>query len=213
MDVIYLTNACGEETYNGTIALTAADLAKVDFEQGPGVILQYLTEIEGKAYALGNLEIYYQDEFVIDEYLPEDDEAEAFATKVVEDLKARALDGAKVLPLDGEPGHITVGLAIPLDSLSSRQETSIAFRAAFGPHCGATYYVWHEEDQVCDEAFLDIAEALCLQKEVEANGANNVYLADAQGGEMIDPALVEKYCAPILAKQNQPPKMGMRGPQ
>lgn len=209
MDVIYLTNACGEETYKGTIAPTEGDLAKVDFEQGPGEILQYLAEIEGKAYVLGNLEIYYQDEFVIDEYLPEDDEAEAFATKVVEDLKARAIDGAKVPPLDGEPGRITVGLAIPLDSLSSRQEASIAFRAAFGPHSGTSYYVWRGEFQICDKADPDIVEAFRLQKELEADGANNVYLTDAQDEVMIDPALVEKYCAPILAKQNHTPKMGM----
>jgi len=213
MDVIYLTNACGEETSKGTIKPTAANLALVDFEQGPGGILQYLTEIEGKTYVLGNLEIYYRDdfgdEFIIDEELPEKDEAEMFANKVVEELKARALDGAKILPLDDEPGHITVGLAIPLDSLSSRQEASIAFRAAFGPHCGAAYDVWHGEYKPCDEADPDIAGAFLLQKELEADGANNVYVTDAQDDVMIDPSLVEKYCAPILAKQSQLPKMGM----
>jgi hypothetical protein len=210
MEITYLTNACGEETGKGATRPTAADLAKVDFEQGPGWILQYLAEIEGKVYVLGNLEIYYRDEFVIDEDLPGEDEAEILANKVVEELKVRALDGARVLPLDEMPGCITVGLAIPLDSLSSRQEANIAFRAAFGPHCGATHYVWHGEIEVCDEADHDIAEAFRLQKDVEANGFNNVYVTDGQDDAMIDPSLVEKYCAPILAKQNHTPKRGCR---
>jgi hypothetical protein len=208
MDVIYLTNACGEETYKGTIAPTEGDLALVDFDRSPGVVLQYMAEIEGKAYALGNLEICYKgDIFDGDDFWTED-EAKKISDEVAEFLRVRAQKEMRVLPVDDtDEGRFTVGLAIPLDTLSSRQEAGIAFRAAFGSYCEATCYVWHGEGE-CDNSSPDIVEAFRWQKELEAEGYDNVLLTDIHN-EMLDPSLVEKYCAPILVKQNHTPKMGM----
>lgn len=208
MEVTYLTNACGEETGYGSIVPTEADLALVGFEQGPGQILQYLAEIEGKAYVLGNLEIACKGDFFDNEDFPEKAEAEAIASKVADEMKVRILDGAKILPLDdGMPGRVTIGLAIPLDTLSSRQEAGIAFRAAFGAHCDANCYVWHGEGE-CDNVTTDLAEAFLWQKEFDLDGEPNTFLTDIDN-DLLDPSLVEKYCAPILAKQNHTPKMGM----
>lgn len=135
-EVVYLTNACGEDTGNGSIELTGADYAKVPFEDGPGAVLLYLVEIEGRAHVLGNLEVAYQDEFwgeAAGGFMPEAD-AIAYCNAAIDDIKPRLADVHGILvPLDdGMPGRFVIGVSIPLDGLANRDATSMALAQAFG---------------------------------------------------------------------------------
>jgi hypothetical protein len=132
--VIYLTNACGDETGYGTIMLEEADYAKVAFEDGPGDVLPYIAEIDGVAYVLGNLEVAHKDGFCDDgDDLPPEHEALAYCQAACEYIRPRLATGMHLLPLDdGEPGRIIIRVAIPLHALADSEATRNALSQAFG---------------------------------------------------------------------------------
>lgn len=134
-EVIYLTNACGEETGYGTLLLEEADYAKVAFEEGPGAVLTYIVEINGVAYVLGNLEVAYKDAFWGDDGAGfcTEHETRVYCEAANECIVARLKDGMRLLSLDeGAPGRIIIRVAIPLDRLADSEETNNALRQVFG---------------------------------------------------------------------------------
>ena len=134
--VIYLTNACGEPTGQGTVELTEADYAKVAFENGPGFVLPYLVQIAGRKHVLGNLEIAYRDPFWGDEagqFAPEQ-EVRAYCDAICAYIRARLPRCAKLLPLDDRcEGRLVVGVAVGLDALADRDASTEALASIFGP--------------------------------------------------------------------------------
>lgn len=133
-EVTYLTNACGEDIGHGHVELTQEDYAKVAFEQGPGVLLPYIVEINDKKYVSANLEIAYQDEFWGDDqnFMSQDEALEYCKTangvllgRIADGVAALPVGEVTVLPVDnGDPGRLTVRVVIPLDSLKDAQHTS-----------------------------------------------------------------------------------------
>lgn len=147
IDVTYLTNACGENTGHGTIELSEADLCKVGFEQGPGALLPYIVEIDGKTYVSANLEIAHKDAFWNgddQDFMPLD-EAKEYCLKANSFLEARANNGAIVLPLDeGDPGRFVIRVAVPLDMLRDAEHTSQVLTDIFGELVDAPKELIHQ---------------------------------------------------------------------
>jgi hypothetical protein len=133
--VIYLTNACGEDTGYGSIDLQEADFAKVTFEDGPGYVLPYIAEISGIPYVLGNLEIAYKDDFWLDdkERFDTEESVRSYCEAACEYITPRLTDGMKLLPLDeSSPGRIIIGVAVPMATLTNADDTTNALSLAFG---------------------------------------------------------------------------------
>lgn len=135
LEVIYLANATGDETGYGTLDVTDEDLDKVPFESGPGVVIPYLTEIGGKKYVQGNLELCFSDEFwgdYADQYDSEED-VRAYCEAVQTFIRPRLIDGALLLPLDdGYPGRFIVQVAVLLDSVADRADALRKLGVIFG---------------------------------------------------------------------------------
>jgi len=148
---IYLTNACGETTGYGSMTPSDSDLNKVAFENGPGSLLVYLAEIDGRMYLLGNQEVAYNDEFWMGEQNFEDEVAvRAYCEQVVSDIQTRLSDvpGAKLLPIDeGDPGRLTVGVAVPLASVQNPEQSASLLAQLFGRHI-----------EIDDEAITKLAQ-------------------------------------------------------
>lgn len=136
IEVTYLTNACGEDTGYGTVRLKKSDYAKVPFEQGPGCVLLYIVQIAGKPFALGNLEVAYKDAFwgTDAQNLDTEDNIRAYCEAASQFIRPRLTDGMMLLPLDeGDPGRITIPVAVPLKQLADSDATLEAMKQAFGP--------------------------------------------------------------------------------
>ncbi|HIH2751715.1 TPA: hypothetical protein ACYLN4_007565 [Burkholderia lata] len=134
-DVVYLANATGDETGHGTVVVTNEDLNKVPFERGPGVVLTYLTEIEGKKYVQGNLELAFNDEWWGQDAHLYDSEKEvrAYCKAVRDFIRPRLAGGALLLSLDeDDPGRLTVQVAVPLESIVDRDDALRKLGAIFG---------------------------------------------------------------------------------
>jgi hypothetical protein len=133
----YLANACGETTGYGTLDLTDEDLNKVPFEDGPGVVLPYLIEMNGEKFVMGNLEVCYQDEAFWGDFSKEllsEAEALDFCERAVETLRSRAEDWL-VLPVDDTmPDRFIVSVAFPLASVKDAEETRARLARAFGEY-------------------------------------------------------------------------------
>lgn len=122
-EIIYLTNACGDDIGVGTLDLSKADCDKVAFEDGPGDITPYIVQIDNKKYVIGNLEV------------PKSEpghEVRAYCEVVRKRLREHLTSGMKLLPLDEEEGKFVVSVAIPLDSLADSEATKAAFQTLFG---------------------------------------------------------------------------------
>jgi len=134
-NVTYLTNACGEPTGYGTLPLQPEDLEKVAFEQGPGCLILYIVEINDAKYAIANLEVAFQDPFWGDDARSFDPYEKVFAYCLAANayLYRRISEGMLLLPPDeGDPGRVTVSVAIPLDVLADASATEAAFAHVFG---------------------------------------------------------------------------------
>lgn len=134
-DVVYLANATGDETGYGTVEVTNEDLNKIPFERGPGVVLTYLTEIEGKKYVQGNLELAFNDEWWgQDAHLYDsEEEVRAYCKAVRDFIRPRLACGALLLSLDeDDPGRLTVQVAVPLESIVDRDDALCKLGAIFG---------------------------------------------------------------------------------
>lgn len=134
MEVIYLTNACGEDTGHGTLNLSKADYSKVAFEDGPGYVLPYIVEINRKKYVMGNLEVAYKDDFWGEDSDFEPEESvRTYCEAACDDIRTRIANNAILLPLDeGDPGRFVISLAIPLSALPDADATKNAFQQIFG---------------------------------------------------------------------------------
>lgn len=133
--VTYLTNACGEDTGYGTIDLSDSDYAKVAFEEGPGCVIPYIVEIDGKKYVLGNLEVAFKDEFWGEarDDLDTEESVRAYCIAVCDRIRKELSEGEIMLPLDdGDPGRFVIGIAIPLDGLTDSEDTKEALKRAIG---------------------------------------------------------------------------------
>lgn len=97
--ITYNTNACGERT---TGRVPAAVLRAMPFEDGPGVVLTYLVTIGGRFYALGNLEVAYDDPTWERDGLPSQEKLQAACRAAVDTMRAAAEPDAIVFPLDHE---------------------------------------------------------------------------------------------------------------
>lgn len=132
-EVIYLTNALGEETGHGPVE--EEDCAKVPFEDGPGVVLPYLVEIDGEVCVLGNLEVAFKDDFWGEDgagFEPEE-EVKAYCEAACDYIAPRLENGMQLLPIDcGDPGRFIIRVSVPLDGLETRDEARNALAAAFG---------------------------------------------------------------------------------
>ena len=136
-EVTYLTNACGEETGYGTLDVLEADYKLVGFEDGPGVLLTYIAEINGQKVLLANLEVAHKDPFWSgeDTEFRSVEEARQYCTEVMTDVHSRLVPGAFLVPLDeGDPGRFVVGLAIPLERVASMEHGKEMLAVAFGSH-------------------------------------------------------------------------------
>lgn len=135
-DIEYLTNACGELTYHGFREPTDAQLALVPFEQGPGAVTLYMVEQRSKVFILANLEVAHQDP-VWDEHSGDYwtlQEARSYCDRATLFLRDRLMDGAFLLPLShGDPGRLTIGLMLPIDSPVSAEQTMQIFSRILGP--------------------------------------------------------------------------------
>ncbi|MEY2152310.1 hypothetical protein AB7849_15500 [Rhodanobacter sp. 115] len=132
---VYLANACGERTGQGTQEVAEDDLAKVPFEHGPGVVLPYLTEIDSVKYLQGNLEVAYKHQHwgEHNSNLGTEREVRAYCDSVREFIRQRLPAGAIVLPLDdGYEGRITVQAAIPLALIEDADDARKKLGAIFG---------------------------------------------------------------------------------
>lgn len=133
--VVYLTNACGELAGCGTVPVVNSDLDRIPFESGPGYVLPYLIEMNRTKYVCGNLEVAYADPWWGEdraEFQPEC-EAREFCHEAMNALASRLRPGEIVLPMDeGMPGRLVVGVAFPLESVASVEETRDRLQAIFG---------------------------------------------------------------------------------
>lgn len=123
LPAVYLTNALGELTGYGTVTVSHSDVRKVPFESGPGVLLNYLAEIDGEKFLLANLEVCFQCSFWgLDENpaLVTLDEAVSFVERCRAALATRCTPSMRVLPLCDRPGGFVVGLAVPLHEIHDR---------------------------------------------------------------------------------------------
>ena len=135
--VVYLTNALGENTGYGTLDLTESDYELVGFEMGPGIMLNYIAECRGMKVLLSNLDVFHKDDFWSgdDEDFPTMEEARERSQQIMADIQARLGDDAWLVPLEeGDPGRYVVGVAIPLSSIRSREEGMRRLEETFGPH-------------------------------------------------------------------------------
>jgi hypothetical protein len=135
LEVVYLANATGDETGYGTLEVTDDDLNKVPFERGPGVVLPYLTEINGKKYVQGNLELAFNDEFWGSDAGLYDSEADvrAYCEAVHNFVRPRLPADALLLPLDeGDPGRFIVQVAVSLSSVVNCDDALRKLAAIFG---------------------------------------------------------------------------------
>lgn len=134
-DVIYLTNACGEETGYGSVELEASDFAKVAFEDGPGLVLPYIVEIHSVAHLLGNLEIAHQDEFWGEDSAKLESLADVRSyceranTLIAKQMPPGAL---QILTDDRDPGRLTLGVAIPLKFVTDTDHAKELLSTAYG---------------------------------------------------------------------------------
>lgn len=134
-DVVYLTNACGEDTGYGTIELTELDYKKVAFEDGPGYVLPYIVEINGVKCVMGVLEVACQDESWGEDNADYQTVAEAreYCRMACAYIAPRISGNTRLLPPEeGAPGRINVRVAVPLDELPNRRATKGTLRKAFG---------------------------------------------------------------------------------
>jgi hypothetical protein len=132
-EVIYLTNACGEITGNGEIVLEEHDFNKVAFEGGPGCVLPYIAEIDGKAYVLGNLEVAFQHPHWDNENLISEAEAALYCKAACEYIQPRLKEGQKLFLADDEfPDRDIIQVAIPLSAMRNAEATTAALKDAFG---------------------------------------------------------------------------------
>jgi hypothetical protein len=134
IEVVYLTNALGEDTGHGTISVKKADLKKVAFECGPGYILPYIVEIKGCTYVMANLEIAHKDSFWSDnENYLSFEEVQAYCGGAKEFLKGRLTPGAMLLPIEDDcPGRLIIRVGIPLKYLRDAEHTTQVIEQIFG---------------------------------------------------------------------------------
>jgi hypothetical protein len=135
LQVVYLANATGDITGYGTSNVTEADLNKVPFLGGPGGVWPCLTEISGKKYVQGNLEVAFQDAFWGDDQdeLKPQEEVRQYCKAVQAFITPRLTGGAILLDLDErDPGRIIVRVAVPLETVANSDDALRKLGALFG---------------------------------------------------------------------------------
>lgn len=128
--ITYNTNACGERT---TGRVPAAVLRAMPFEDGPGVVLTYLVTIGGRFYALGNLEVAYDDPTWERDGLPSQEKLQAACRAAVDTMRAAAEPDAIVFPLDHEdmPARCVISAAVPVNAGDSRDSVRARLAKVF----------------------------------------------------------------------------------
>ncbi|CAB3754389.1 hypothetical protein [Paraburkholderia humisilvae] len=135
VEVDYLSNASGEVTGQSRLEVMDADLVKIPFENGPGVVLPYLTEILGVKHVQGNLEIAYQDSCwgTHSSDLDPEEKVRAYGNAAMEFLRGRVTGNVLLLPIDeGDQGRLIVRVAVPLDAISDQDHCKRKLRTLFG---------------------------------------------------------------------------------
>lgn len=117
--ITYNTNACGEH-HTGEVPESL--LKAVPFEDGPGVVLPYLVTIDGRFYALGNLEVSYADPMWERDGLTTYEKLHAACTVAVRAMRAQAEPSAIVFPVDHVemPARCVISAAVPVNEGDSR---------------------------------------------------------------------------------------------
>ncbi len=124
-DVVYLTNALGEPTGYGTVEVTDDLLHRVPFENGPGFVLPYLVEVDGRPMVLGNLEISYTCGDGLEIRPGRHDVALSQANEITERLKQRAVHRSevKLLATEDDGRHVVVRVLVSLQDTASATRT------------------------------------------------------------------------------------------
>lgn len=111
--VTYLSNSSGElrEDVQPTEVLQ-----QVPFEDGPGPLLTYLILLEGRYYALGNLEVMYASKRTEGLSYPVESVVTAACESAIEAMRLQSSAGVIVFPLDHEemPDRCVISVAVPL---------------------------------------------------------------------------------------------------
>lgn len=133
MKVIYVTNACGEET--GHAGVTNAELEKIPFEDGPGVILTYIADVEGIRCLLGVLELAYDDSFWGDSSdLSPQSVVKAEVERLLPGMLRRIPSAGMVWIDDDEPARYSVYAAVPLDLIEKPEDVMHVLSWTFGTY-------------------------------------------------------------------------------
>ena len=133
-EVIYLTNACDEKTWRGSVDLESTDLDKVPFEAGPGLVLPYVVEYKGTAYMLGSLEVYFKDEFWDDgdSGFMSPGEARTYCKTAEKIIQNQMPEGATLLGTEDMVGSLQLRVAIPLNQIQNAEHANALLREAYG---------------------------------------------------------------------------------
>lgn len=118
------TNACGE-LHSGVVPEGILDA--VPFEDGPGYVLPYLATINGRFYALGNLEVAFSDEKFWGRDaadLPDEELTFSVCEDAVRIMRERASGDLIVFPVDHDPmpARCVISVAIPVDAGQTQKE-------------------------------------------------------------------------------------------
>ncbi|KKI36160.1 hypothetical protein VI03_25695 [Burkholderia vietnamiensis] len=239
-EVVYLANATGDYTGYGTLEVTDEDLDKVPFERGPGVVLAYLTEIAGRKYVQGNLEVAFKDDFWGTDggdYDSQDDVI-AYCESVRAFLFQRMNGGALVLPLDkGDPGRIVVQVAVPLESVTDSDDALRKLNDLFGtaadeadvadladrpfaegkqPDCVLVYQPEANHmpaDLLSSEVYLSLAEGTARHPEVPSESWLELNLGDIENATILDAARTTELKLPKTAPQERDIELCILGAQ
>jgi len=124
-NVVYLTNALGELTGYGTVEVTDDLLQRVPFENGPGFVLPYLVEVDGRAMVLGNLEISYTSDDGSEIRPGRQGAALSQANEITERIKQRSVHRPEVrlLATEDDGRHVVVRVLAPLQDTASATRT------------------------------------------------------------------------------------------
>lgn len=148
VEVIYLSNACGEPTMaHSRTPVANRHWNKVPFESGPGHLLPYLAEVNGRVSLLANLEVPYANEWWGEDASTMPDEAtllpymskiERRLTTAVKALKP--IRSTLVSRHDDMPARYVIGLAIDLEDIKDRDHALQLLTDASGQHAALSAY-------------------------------------------------------------------------
>jgi len=193
MELVYLTNACGEVTHNGSLIVEEEDFMKVPFEQGPQSLLTYIVEYGNKKCMAAVCEMPYDDPFWGEEGdgFPTKEYVMEVAVVLCAYLASRNVHKNMVLLQSATtPGRVEVIALVPLTALTGRYSTLSLLRWLFWNYL-EKYHVYAGVD--LQGSTTDLAEAKRWADEYNEAGLNSAYVVDSTGKRIHPPeALVER---------------------